>query len=157
MGEPEPRPPRRRHPRGRGARRRGELVDAATRLLADLGDAERLSLRAVAAATGISAPSIYRHFPDKPALLRAVVEERFQEFDRLLDRAEGAGADPFDALRRRCRAYVRYAKDNPGHYRILATHGSSTSRCRRSQRWSGRRSPPARARFGTPPAPAPRR
>jgi AcrR family transcriptional regulator len=111
-------PRRRRHPRGQGARLRTELLEAASRLLAELGDADRLSIRAVATAAGVTAPSIYRHFPDKRSLLQAVVEERFRDFDRALDRA-AAGADPFDALHRRCRAYLRFAREHPGHYRVL--------------------------------------
>jgi AcrR family transcriptional regulator len=116
MGKPEP---RRRHRRGEGARLRGELIDAASRLLAELGDAERLSVRAVARAAGVTAPSTYRHFPDKRSLVRAVVEERFRDFDRVLDQAQAGSSDPFDALKRRCRAYLRFAREHPGHYRVL--------------------------------------
>jgi AcrR family transcriptional regulator len=112
-------PRRRRHPRGQGARLRTELLEAASRLLAELGDADRLSIRAVATAAGVTAPSIYRHFPDKRSLLQAVVEERFRDFDRALDQAAAATADPFDALNRRCRAYLRFAREHPGHYRVL--------------------------------------
>jgi AcrR family transcriptional regulator len=110
---------RQRHPRGQGARLRDELIDAASRLLAEAGDAERLSLRAVASAAGVTAPSIYRHFPDKRHLLRAVVEERFRRFDRLLEQAETGATSPFDVLKRRCRAYLRFAREQPGHYRVL--------------------------------------
>ncbi len=116
MGEPGP---RRRHRRGEGARLRGELIDAASRLLAELGDAERLSIRAVARAAGVTAPSTYRHFPDKRSLVRAVVEERFRDFDRVLDQAQAGSSDPFDALKRRSRAYLRFAREHPGHYRVL--------------------------------------
>ena len=107
------------HARGEGARLRGELIDAASRLLAELGDAERLSVRAVARAAGVTAPSTYRHFPDKRSLVRAVVEERFRDFDRVLDQAQAGSSDPFDALKRRCRAYLRFAREHPGHYRVL--------------------------------------
>ena len=103
---------RRRHPRGQGARLRDELIDAASRLLAEAGDAERLSLRAVT-------PAIYRHFPDKRSLLQAVVEARFRELDRTLEHASSGAADPFEALRRRCRGYLRFAREHPGHYRVL--------------------------------------
>ncbi|MFN2388283.1 MAG: TetR/AcrR family transcriptional regulator [Actinomycetota bacterium] len=110
---------RRRSPRGQGARLRGELIAAATELLARLGDAERLSIRAVATAAGVTPPSLYRHFDDKQALLRAVLEERFAEFERFQAEADAGAADPFDALRRRCRAYLRFAEEHPGHYRVL--------------------------------------
>jgi len=110
---------RKRNPRGQGARLRGELIEAASGLLAERGDASQVSIRAVAAAAGVTPPSIYRHFSDRTSLLRAVVEERFRELDRTLDHAEAASTGPADALRRRCRAYLGFAKEHPGHYRVL--------------------------------------
>jgi AcrR family transcriptional regulator len=111
--------PRKRNRRGQGARLREELIEAASALLADRGHPDQLSIRAVAAAAGVTAPSIYLHFADRKSLLRAVLEDRFRDFGRRLCDAEAGGSDPFDALRRRCRAYFRFAKDHPGHYRIL--------------------------------------
>ncbi len=110
---------RQRNPRGQGSHLRDECIAAASSLLAESGDAGQLSMRAVAGAAGVTPPSIYRHFADRKSLLRAVVEERFRDFDRALDDAAAGGADPFDANRRRCRAYLRFAKDHPGHYRLL--------------------------------------
>jgi len=112
-------PARTRNPRGQGARLRAELIEAASGLLADLGSADRLSIRAVAAATGVAAPSVYRHFPDLSSLLTAVVVERSRELARTLDAAGSNGTDPFDALRRRCRAYLGFAETHPAHYRVL--------------------------------------
>jgi AcrR family transcriptional regulator len=113
------RPRRRRNPRGQGDRLRGELIEAATALLAELGDADKLSIRAVARRAGVTPPSIYRHFADKQSLVLAVLEERFSEFDRFLSEAEAAASDPCDALTRRCHAYVEFAREHPGHYRVL--------------------------------------
>lgn len=61
----------------------------------------------------------YRHFADRRSLLRAVVEQRFRELDAALHDAEAGSRDPFDGLRRRCRAYLTFAKEHPGHYRVL--------------------------------------
>lgn len=110
---------RKRNPRGQGARLRDDLIEAASHLLAAGGDADRLSIRAVAGAAGVTPPSIYQHFSDRSALLRAVVEERFRDFDRRLSEAEGTGRDPFDVLHRRCQAYLRFARQHPGYYRVL--------------------------------------
>lgn len=120
-GRPEPvsEPPRKRNPRGEGGQLRRELLQAASALLAERGDADQVSVRAVATAAGVTPPSIYRHFSDRSSLLRAVIEERFREFDRLLDVAEKGSADPFAGLRRRCRAYMSFAEQSPGHYRVL--------------------------------------
>ena len=105
--------------KGEGHRLRAELVAAASDLLADLGDPNLLSMRAVAAAVGVTPPSIYRHFADKQALLLAVLTERWAEMHRILVGAAGKSDDPFEALRRFCLAYVRFAEERPGHYRVL--------------------------------------
>jgi AcrR family transcriptional regulator len=113
------RPQRRRNPRGQGQRLRGELIDAATALLAELGDADRLSIRAVARRAGVTPPSIYRHFEDKQSLVLAALEEGFGEFNRFLAEAEATASNPCEALSRRCHAYVEFARQHPGHYRVL--------------------------------------
>ena len=51
-----------------------EIVKAAVHLV-ECREAEGLSLRAVAAALSVKAPSLYRYFPDKEALEIAVAEE----------------------------------------------------------------------------------
>ena len=116
---PAPAARRPRARKGEGHLLRAELVAAASDLLADLGDPNLLSMRAVAAAVGVTPPSIYRHFADKQALLLAVLTERWAEIQRILAGAAGESDDPFDALRRFCLAYVRFAEERPGHYRVL--------------------------------------
>jgi AcrR family transcriptional regulator len=111
--------PRQRNQRGQGARLREELIEAASGLLAEWGDPEQVSIRAVASAAGVTPPSIYLHFADRKSLLRAVVATRFGDFGRQLSGAEAAGKDPYDALRRRCRAYFAFGREHPGHYRVL--------------------------------------
>ncbi len=111
---------RARNRRGEGDRLRGELVEAAGSLLRERGDPALVSLRGVAAAVGVTAPSIYRHFPDKEALLFAVVEQEFADFDRRIRAAARKGRDdPFAALRLAGQAYVRFGFDHPAHYRVL--------------------------------------
>ncbi len=111
--------PRLRNPRGAGERLRGELIEAAVRVLAAHGDTERLSIRAVAAEAQVTPPAVYRCFPDRRALVRATVEACFDRFEIELARAEQGAADPFDALRRRCRAYVAVGADQPQLYRVM--------------------------------------
>jgi AcrR family transcriptional regulator len=114
-----PGPPRQRNPRGSGERLRGELIDAAVRVLAADGDAGRLSIRAVAAEAQVTPPAVYRHFPDRQALVRTVVESCFDRFEAQLTQAEQGATDPFDALRRRCRAYVAFGTAQPQLYRVM--------------------------------------
>jgi len=107
-GTPHPGQPRQRNPRGHGERPHSELLDAAVRVLAAHSDTERLSIRAVAAEAQVSPAAVYRHFPDRRALVRTVVETCFERFQAQLTQAERGAASPFEALRRSCRAYVAF-------------------------------------------------
>ncbi|MFE4174115.1 TetR/AcrR family transcriptional regulator [Streptomyces sp. NPDC056909] len=95
---------RSRNRRGEGARLRADILAAATDLL-DRGDERAVTLRAVARQAGIAAPSIYPHFPDRPAIMLAVVREAFGELSgRLRAAVDAAGDDPRQRL---------YADDDP--------------------------------------------
>jgi AcrR family transcriptional regulator len=115
------RPGRRpRNRRGEGHRLRAELVAAAGSQLAETGAPEAVSLRRVAEIAGVSAPAIYRHFPNKEALLFAVVEDRFGQFRNvLLNAAAQGGDDPFAALKGASLAYLAWGIDRPAYYRVL--------------------------------------
>jgi len=109
-----------RRRRGTGHELRDVVVRVATDLLAQLGDVDALTMRAVATASGVTPPSVYRHFPDKETLVQAVISERFNEFNGLL-RAAAASAspEPFARLEAIARAYLRFGAEHPGHYRVL--------------------------------------
>ena len=111
---------RRRSARGEGDRLREEILVATAALLARMGSDEALSLRAVAREVGVSAPSVYLHFPDKEALLLAVAAELFSEVERALDAAAAqAGDDPVATVVARARAYVEWGLEHPGQYKVL--------------------------------------
>ena len=113
------RPPRARNLPGSGDRLRDELIEAAIRVLVARGDTRRLSIRAVATEAQVTPPSVYRCFPDRRALVRTVVETCFDRFETSLAQAEQGTVDPFEALRRRCRAYVGFGASEPQLYRVL--------------------------------------
>ncbi len=108
-----------RNPRGKGERLKEDILQSAAELLAELGDARLLTMRAVAAAVGVTPPSLYLHFSDKAELLEAVVARGFRSFDALLEDAGEQASSPCEALRQRCLAYVDFALDRPGEYRVL--------------------------------------
>jgi AcrR family transcriptional regulator len=100
-----------------GDLRRALIQKGLERLRAEPADA--LSLRDIARSVGVSATAVYRHFPDKAALLAALC----QEGDHLLAeafRASMAQAEPghaaFDAMGR---AYVRFALAQPALFRLM--------------------------------------
>ncbi len=88
-------------------------------LLAETGDEQAVSVRAVAERVGISVPSIYLHFTDKQSLLDAVCEEVFEALHLRLRAASEGATNPFEALRAQGNAYVHFALENPEHYRIV--------------------------------------
>jgi AcrR family transcriptional regulator len=108
-----------RAPRGRGNELRGEVLRAAMDLLAETGSEKAVSVRAVAQRVGVSVASVYLHFADKQALVDAVCEEVFDTLHVRMREAAGSTADPLQALRAQGSAYVRFALDNPEHYRLV--------------------------------------
>jgi AcrR family transcriptional regulator len=111
---------RTRNRRGEGSRLRDEIVAGASALLDETGDQSAITLRSVARRVGIAAPSIYRHFPDQPAIMLAVVRMHFAQLEAVLrGAAEEAGADPWQQLYHLCDTYLRYAEQHPERYRVM--------------------------------------
>lgn len=90
--------------------RREQVLDAALDLIEREGEGA-LTMRALAAAVGIRAPSLYRHFPDKAAL-EAALAARGLELLRARAPADGD-------LLAQLRAYRAFARDHPALYRLL--------------------------------------
>ena len=97
--------------------RREQIVTAARRLLEEDGP-EALSMRNVAAAIGIRAPSLYEHVADKRALESAIIAAGLQEQGVALGDAVAAdgGADPLTAV---AQAWRRWALDHPHVYGLI--------------------------------------
>jgi AcrR family transcriptional regulator len=114
------RPARKRNPRGQGERLRDDIIEAASRLLADPA-APPLTLRAVAREAGIAATSVYLHFEDVESLALAVVDRRFGELIRVQEEALAGDKDPRQRLRDVCLAYCEFGLANPGHYQVMFT------------------------------------
>ncbi len=97
---------------------RSAAIEAGLNLLEER-EADDLGLREVARAVGVSATALYRHFPDKAALLRALAGaglDRLATAQRAAAAAAGGGAAGFGATGR---AYVRFALANPALFRLI--------------------------------------
>ncbi len=79
---------------------------------------DQLSLRDIARKVGVSATALYRHFPDKDALMGAIAS---RGFEMLADaqREAMAGLDPLAAFIASGRAYVRFAIAKPSLFRMI--------------------------------------
>jgi AcrR family transcriptional regulator len=111
---------RHRNPRGQGARLTEDIVAGALALIERAGSAEAVTLRAVAREAGIAAPSIYAHFPDRDAVLMAVVVRIFDELTQAIEEGKkSAGQDPVGRLVAGCEAYVAFGLEHPARYGVL--------------------------------------
>jgi AcrR family transcriptional regulator len=115
---------RERNRRGEGARLRDEILAGAAELLERSGgNEEAVTLRAVARQVGISAPSIYAHFADREAIVDAIVNGAFSDFNVAIsaasDAAMRAGAGPGLRLRAMGAAYLEFAAERPNQYKLL--------------------------------------
>lgn len=96
---------------------RGELVDAAIRLLATDG-AESLVLRRVASAAHVSTMCVYSRFGDKFGLMNAVYAGGFERLEGVMSEASGA-SDPMSRLIELGLAYRGFALANPSLYTLM--------------------------------------
>jgi AcrR family transcriptional regulator len=91
---------------------RAALIEAGLKLLAEPGAAAP-GLREVARAVGVSPTAVYRHFPDKNALLEAMARDGLDRLGRAQAEAGKAG---FNAVGR---AYITFALENPALFRLI--------------------------------------
>lgn len=91
-----------------------QIVDAALDLL-ESGGPDALSMRAIAEAVGMRAPSLYKHFPDKRRLEAALVERGFRA-QALAFQAASDSPTPLVAI---ARTYRAWALAHPHLYRLM--------------------------------------
>jgi AcrR family transcriptional regulator len=100
-----------------------EILKTAVHMV-EHSDANGLSLRAVALALGVKAPSLYRYFSDKEALEVAVAEKILSvmlgEFH-----AASSAADPDTRFRRTVDAYLHFARERFPLYAFVMQDGLS--------------------------------
>ena len=103
--------------RSGGAATRERIVRAAAELLAE-GGREAVSTRAVAAAAGVQAPTIYRQFGDMRGLLDEVAGFGFRAY--LGEKtAREILEDPVEDLRRGWDLHVEFGLAHPAFYKLM--------------------------------------
>ena len=96
---------------------RDRIVAVAARLLAE-GGREAVSTRAVSAAAGVQAPTIYRIFGDKQGLLDAVAEHGFAAYVGP-KRTRRQSGDPVEDLRAGWDLHLEFGLANPAVYVLM--------------------------------------
>jgi AcrR family transcriptional regulator len=94
-----------------------KILGAALELL-DKGGLGALNMRPLADALGVRPSSLYRYYPDREALLRALGAHAAKGLHEAIQRATRAGP-PTDALAAAAHAYLGYARAHPHLYSLL--------------------------------------
>jgi AcrR family transcriptional regulator len=105
---------------------RTRIVEVAADLLAE-GGRDAVSTRAVAAAAGTQAPTLYRLFGDKDGLLEAVAEHGFTTFLARKQRPAPLD-DPVEDLRAGWDFVLDFALENPELYALMYDEGRRARR-----------------------------
>jgi AcrR family transcriptional regulator len=105
--------------RGEGDKLREEILAAVGDLLDETQDEAAVSIRAIAERVGVTAPSIYRHFADKDAMLIAVCADVFTQLSEGIAKEVANARTPIDALAGAGRCYVEFGLQHPEHYRLV--------------------------------------
>jgi AcrR family transcriptional regulator len=103
------------------AERRAEFVEAAMRVLAEVGP--EFGIEQVAVEAGVTKPVLYRHFSDKADLVEAMGERATQILlDRLIPALNSEEA-PVPRIRKSIDAVLGTLEEYPNLYWVLARHG----------------------------------
>jgi len=94
-----------------------QIIDAARELFVSKG-VEAVSMREIAKGIGYSATSIYSHFADKEAVLRAICDTDFSALASSL-RSIMQIPDPVERMIALGKSYAEFALSHPNHYRMM--------------------------------------
>ena len=100
------------------ATRRTQIIEAATRLFEHRDPAE-VPFEEIADAAGVSRALVYNYFGDRGGLLAAVYLHHFDAVNERLRAAGSDGATPSDRMRAVVDAYLDFAAEHPGAWRLL--------------------------------------
>jgi AcrR family transcriptional regulator len=96
---------------------RAELVSIARGLI-DANGGDALTISAVAQQAGVKGPSLYKHFADRSALLKAVEIDVLHGLEAVL-RNGTKGRTPRTRLRSMAETYRRFALEQPHRYGVI--------------------------------------
>lgn len=95
---------------------RAQAIVSAARQILEREGPDSLTMRRLADAVGIRAPSLYKHFPDKAAVEVALINDGFEEIAGSFEAALTNGEDSLVEL---AKAYRAFARSHPHLYRLM--------------------------------------
>jgi AcrR family transcriptional regulator len=97
---------------------RETILDAAREAIIERG-IDGFSLRRLAARLGVTAPSLYRFFDSKDAIVGAIADTEFELLFAAIDRATAGVEDPVAQIKAQSAAYVECAVANPALFAVM--------------------------------------
>lgn len=97
---------------------RDRILAAAEAILVEEGP-DKLSVRGIARRISYAPASLYYYFPDKDAIVAAILARGGQRIGEAIVRAVESAEDPLDGLRRAFRAYVAVSLERPALARLV--------------------------------------
>lgn len=97
---------------------RDAILDAARGSIVG-GGIDGFSLRRLAAELGVTAPSLYRFFDSKDAIVEAIADAEFELLLAAIERATVGVEDPVDQIKAQSAAYVECAVANPALFEVM--------------------------------------
>lgn len=94
-------------------------IRAVARTQLNQGGPAAISLRAIARDMGMTAAAIYRYYASLEALTEDLCADRYTDLTAVVVKARDSATTPVDQLREACRAYRRWALDNPHEYALI--------------------------------------
>ena len=115
MKSPQTRSPRK--PKGQGAERREEILDAAQSLFAQKG-VHAVSTRQIAEIAGISQPALYAYFATKDDIAAELCVRAFAILSERMDAARVDYTPTAESFEKCLRVYIDFGLDHPDAYRV---------------------------------------
>ena len=97
---------------------RDAILDTARTMIV-AGGTDAFSLRRLAADLGVTAPSLYRFFDSKDAIVAAIAEVAFAELIDAIEQAAAGLDDPVARIKAQSVAYVECAVANPSLFAVM--------------------------------------
>jgi AcrR family transcriptional regulator len=94
-------------------------ISVEARRLLELGGMDAVSMRRVARAVGVTATAIYRHFPDRAALLSGLADEGFAQLAASLKDPRGTAGNTSSRLGKMADVVVDFAVEHPHLYELM--------------------------------------
>lgn len=107
-----------RKPRGSGGERRAEILAAAERIFFRDGY-QGATVRKIAQEVGVSATTLYMHFPDKRAMLMEIGSAAIEAILAESERTAAGNEDPVTRIRALMMAHMRFALEHQPVYKLV--------------------------------------